>query len=173
MCATWRPPIGIDPVLHIDIGKTVALVEFDNFLPAFFQRVTAERGIQFNPDRLANGFRFELLRAVNFDFAHDRACLHHHDHFHAVAFGLAENPHVLNIARSVKRADVLFDGGVGIWLAHFCAHLREDPLATDVLGTHILNLDRVNHDAGLCERNRASGLHHDQGHEARNRPAAE
>src|SRR5437867_1591816 len=131
----------MDTKLDADVGESSALLDFDYFLARFLQLLFVNWLIESQLDFFAQSLRLDPFGPGDFDFAHDRPCLHGHDHLHAIPFRLSKNANVMNGASLVERRDILLDHLIGVGLAHPRAYLRQDPFLADCLRPCVLHVD--------------------------------
>ena len=148
----------IDAKLDADVGESSSLIYFDYFLARFLQLLFVNWLVKSQLDFFAQSLRLDPFGSGDFDLAHDRPCLHRHDHLHAIPFRLSKNANVMNGASLVKRLDVLLDHRIGVGLAHPRAHLRQDPFLAHCLRPCVLHVDGTdNGGAGRRLRRLCSG----------------
>ena len=66
--------------LNADVREAAPLINFDDFLPRFFQLLFVDRLVQFQFDFFAQSLCFHAFGTVDYDLAKDRTRLHSDDH---------------------------------------------------------------------------------------------
>src|SRR5206468_9145691 len=112
--------------LNADVSEAAPLINFDDFLPGFFQLLFVNRLVQFQFDFFAQSLCFHAFGTVDYDLAQDRTRLHGNDYLQSIALRLSKNPNVLNRAGLVESRDILLNHFVGIRLTHPGPHLSEN-----------------------------------------------
>src|SRR5439155_9240445 len=126
--------------LNADVVTSVPLINFDDFLARFLELLLVNRVIEAHFDLFPQSLRFDPFGADDFDLAYDRPRLNSNDHLQAVALRLSKNSNVSNVTGSVQRLDVLLHDLVRIWLASFCAHLRQNAFPADRCRARVLHV---------------------------------
>ena len=129
--------------LDVHTGKTLSLVEIDDVLASFFQRLFFRGTRHLELDVSTDLFRLNTFGAIDLDFRHEHPGSDNHHYLHSICLRFPVHAHVLDRARLVKVSDIIFDCRFRIRRSHSRAQVGENPLAAHSFGSDVLNLDRL------------------------------
>ena len=128
--------------LHVDAGESFALIKIDDVLAAFLELFRVRRRWHPELDLAAHLAGFETRGTVDFDLRYQRPGGKNNLDADAVAGRFAKDADVLDLARVIKRPDIVFHRRLGIWLADFRAHIGENTVLGNGFGPDVAHVDR-------------------------------
>ena len=128
--------------LHVDAGESFALIKVDDVLAAFLKLFRVRRRWHPELDLAAHLTGFETRGTVDFDLRYQRPGGKNNLDADTIAGRFAKNADVLDLARVIKRPDIVFHRRLRIWLADFRAHIGENTVLGNGFGPDVAHFDR-------------------------------